>query len=60
MLEDAYEKGRSAKDQVKEDVATGRDRAESQAQQARSSVEGSQATTERSYATPASETRRLT
>ncbi|CAN5404177.1 hypothetical protein BH10ACT10_BH10ACT10_29140 [soil metagenome] len=38
MLEDAYRKGREQKDQVKDDLETGRDRAETQGRRAQSQV----------------------
>jgi hypothetical protein len=41
MLEDAYRKGREQKEQVKQDVAAGRDRAEGHARQAGSHVDDS-------------------
>jgi hypothetical protein len=44
MLEDAYRKGREQSDQVKQDVQTGRDRAEGQAQHVASSTDGSGST----------------
>ena len=40
MLEDAYDKGQDQKDQVKDDMRTGRDRAERDAQQARDTGNG--------------------
>ena len=39
MLEDAYQKGRENKDQVKQDFETGKDRGQEQAQQARTKVQ---------------------
>jgi small-conductance mechanosensitive channel len=42
MLEDAYEKGRQHQDQVKQDVEAGRARAEDQARQADSHLQGGQ------------------
>lgn len=41
MLQDAYDKGREHKDQVKQDVSTGQRRAQDQAQQATSQTQGS-------------------
>jgi small-conductance mechanosensitive channel len=40
MLEDAYRSGRESKDQVKQDLQTGRDRAEDRAQEAKAKVDG--------------------
>ena len=44
MLEDAYRKGREQSDQVKQDVAAGRDRAQGQAQRAASHLDDSGST----------------
>lgn len=54
LLEDAYDKGQANKEQVKNDVAAGRDRAQDQAQQAQSSVEGGQSSTQGSSTPPTS------
>ena len=40
LLEDAYDKGQDKKDEVKDDLATGTDRAKEQAQQAQGSQQG--------------------
>ena len=44
MLEDAYRKGREQRDQVKQDVAAGRDRAQGQAQRAAAHLDDSGST----------------
>ena len=40
MLEDAYDRGRENKDQVKDDMQKGKDRAQQQAEQAKTQVQG--------------------